>query len=79
MAMIQQQAQQLPPQQIAQRAVRVRYTNWRGETADRSIVPIEIYWGKTEWHKEDQWLLKVWDLDRAAYRAYALKDIKAWL
>ncbi len=77
MAMIQQQ--QLPPEQITEHAVRVRYTNWRGQTAERLIVPIEIYWGNTEWHKKDQWLLKVWDLERGAYRAYALKDIKEWL
>jgi predicted DNA-binding transcriptional regulator YafY len=59
-------------------AVKVIYTNWRGETAERIIVPVSISWGKTEWHPEEQWLLKVWDVERQAYRDYALKDIKEW-
>ncbi len=59
-------------------AVNVIYTNWRGETAERTIIPVSIFWGKTEWHPEEQWLLKVWDTEREAYRDYALKDIKAW-
>ena len=60
------------------KAISVLYTNWRGETAERQIIPIKIYWGSTEWHPENQWLLKVWDLERKAYRSYALKDIKEW-
>ena len=63
---------------VNNKEVRVVYTNWRGETAERVIQPIEIYWGKTEWHPEEQWLLKVWDVDRAAERCYAMKDIKEW-
>lgn len=60
------------------KAISVLYTNWRGETAERQIIPIEIYWGSTEWHPENQWLLKVWDIERKAYRSYALQDIKEW-
>ncbi len=59
--------------------VKVRYVNWRGEEAIRSIIPVDIYWGKTEWHPEEQWILKVWDVEREAYREYSLKDIKEWL
>lgn len=58
------------------RSIKVQYTNWRGETTMRTIVPIELYWGKTKWHNEAQWLLKVWDIDRNDYREYAFKDIK---
>ena len=56
--------------------INVRYTNWRGETAVRSIVPLEIYFGKTDYHPEEQWLLRVWDVERDAERIYAFKDIK---
>lgn len=42
----------------------VRYTNWRGETADREIMPKEITFGSTQWHKEPQWLLSAMDLQK---------------
>lgn len=57
-------------------AVKVKYKNYRGEVALRSIVPIEIYWGQTEYHPYDQWLLKVWDVEKNAERIYAFKDIQ---
>src|SRR5690349_10917823 len=56
----------------------IRYTNYRGETADRRIVPICIRFGSTEWHPEEQWLLEAFDLDRNAPRAFALKDVLEW-
>jgi predicted DNA-binding transcriptional regulator YafY len=58
--------------------IKVLYTNWRGETAIRSIVPIKVWFGSTNWHKVDGWLLDAYDLDRKAERCYSMKDIKAW-
>jgi hypothetical protein len=58
------------------KAIKVTYTNWRGERAVRSIVPIEIYWGKTEYHPQEQWLLRVFDVERNAERIYAFKEIE---
>ncbi len=58
--------------------IKVRYTNYRGETAVRTIVPQRFYWGKTEYHPEEQWLVEVWDCERDAVRVYALKDIVEW-
>lgn len=58
--------------------IKVRYTNYRGETAVRTIVPINFYFGSTEYHKEEQWLVKLWDVERAAERIYALKEITEW-
>ncbi len=61
-----------------EKVVKVIYTNWRGQTAHRSIIPISMRWGSTEWHKKEQWLLKVWDVERNDYREYAFKDIQKW-
>lgn len=58
------------------KAVKVKYKNYRGEVAIRSIVPMEVYWGQTEYHPHDQWLLKVWDIEKDAERIYAFKDIQ---
>lgn len=48
-------------------AVTVRYTNHRGETALRRIVPLHFRYGSTLWHPEAQWLLEVLDVDRTNY------------
>lgn len=58
--------------------VQISYTNWRGETAIRTIKPLEIWFGSTQWHKEEQWLLKAIDLGKNAERDFALKEIKDW-
>lgn len=56
-------------------AIKVVYTNWKGKTEKRNIIPIEAYWGHTEFHKEDQFLLKCIDVDKGAERTYAMKYI----
>lgn len=61
-----------------QHPIKVLYTNWRGETAVRSIMPLKIYFGSTEYYPKEQWLLEVFDLDRNAIRVYALQEIKQW-
>ncbi len=58
--------------------IKVQYTNYRGETAVRTIVPLSFEFGRTDYHPHEQWLVKVWDVDRNAERLYALKDISKW-
>lgn len=50
----------------------VAYRNYRGEVAVRSFYPRRLWFGSTEYHPEEQWLLDVWDLDKDAERTYAL-------
>lgn len=58
--------------------VTIVYTNWKGATVIRNILPIRIYFGSNEWHKENQWLLQALDLDKTASRTFAIKDIRVW-
>jgi len=58
--------------------INVRYTNYRGQTAVRTIIPIRFLFGSTEYHQDEQWLIEVWDLQKNALRTYALKDISQW-
>lgn len=58
--------------------VTIVYTNYKGETAVRRIVPEKIWFGATEWHPEPQWLLDAFDSDKQATRSFALKDITRW-
>lgn len=55
------------------------YTNYRGVTEDRVFVPESIWFGKTEFHPEHQWLLKATVLDRGepVQRDFAVADFKA--
>ena len=54
--------------------IEVVYSNHREEKMERIITPLKVYWGHTEWHPQDQWLMDVYDHDRSALRTYALKD-----
>lgn len=54
--------------------ISVTYTNYRGETAKRTISPIEIWFGQTKWHPKLGWLLHCYDWEKEAFRDYALAD-----
>ena len=58
--------------------ITVVYTNWKGETAIRRILPMQINFSSNEWHTTPQWLLEAYDLDKKAVRVFAVKDIRAW-
>jgi len=51
------------------------YTNWRGETAERRIRPVRMWYGATDWHPEPQWLLKAIDVEKKAERDFAWSGI----
>lgn len=54
--------------------IRVRYTNYKGETSIRSIVPSSIDLGSNKWHERPQWLLTAYDMDKRAVRTFALEQ-----
>ena len=55
--------------------LKVKYKNWQGEIGIRTIIPEKVWYGSTEYHKEDQWLMDVWDVDKDTERTYAMMDI----
>ena len=58
--------------------LRFLYRNHRGEIAWRWVAPRLVRWGTSEHHPEPQWLLEGIDLDKAAERTFALKDVQQW-
>lgn len=62
----------------SQLTVRILYTNYRGETAWRTIVPRCLTFAASEWHPEHQWVLKAFDVEKGAARDFVMKDIKEW-
>lgn len=52
------------------------YKNYKNDVSERKIIPLEIFFGANEFHKDEQWLIRVWDIDKNDYRTYAFKDIQ---
>ena len=52
------------------------YKNWLGKISKRKVIPYEVWYGSTEFHKKEQYLLRAFDVDKNAERNFALKDIK---
>lgn len=55
--------------------LKILYTNFKGKTSVRNIIPQEIYFGTTEWYKDEQWLLDAIDVDKGAIRTFAVNNI----
>ena len=58
--------------------IAIDYTNWRGERSMRKIRPMTIWFGSTDWHQDEQWLLSAYDYQKAGRRDFALRDIHEW-
>ncbi len=55
--------------------ISINYTNYKDETRDRNIQPIEIWYGNTKWHTEKQWFLKAIDIEKGEERDFSLTGI----
>jgi hypothetical protein len=53
----------------------IYYTNWKGEREIRRIVPLACYYGSNDWHKEPQFLMDAYDIDKKACRTFAMAYI----
>ncbi len=57
------------------------YINWKGVKGRRKALVRNIYYGFSEYHPEEQWLLKGFDEKKQDMRIYAMKDmsnVKYW-
>lgn len=67
-----------PAALVLEAVVHIDYTNYRGERAARSVVPCKVWHGTTEFHPHAQWLMDAWDVEKRAWRTFAMKDIHSW-
>ena len=58
--------------------ISIIYTNYKGKTSQRNIIPNRIIFSSNKWHKEQQWLLIAHDVDKKVDRVFAMKDIHKW-
>ena len=59
--------------------IKIIYKNWRGETSERELIPINLIFESNEWHPEPQWLMEAYDLNKNKKRKFAIKDIIKYL
>ena len=53
--------------------ISISYTNWRGETSVRRIVPLAApHYGDSDYHSGTQWLLRAFDVGKQEEREFAL-------
>ncbi len=58
--------------------VKILYTNYKNETAIRTIIPKELKYGKTEYHPEEQLLLVAWECKKQVEKTFSMNDVKEW-
>ena len=60
--------------------VRFTYTNHRGETSTRQVVPKEIIFGRSAWHPQSgsTWILRAYDVEKGALRDFLMIDVRDW-
>jgi predicted DNA-binding transcriptional regulator YafY len=58
--------------------VTIDYVNWKGERGLRLILPDTITFSSNKWHPTPQWLLRAFDVEKKAWRHFAMADIKNW-
>jgi hypothetical protein len=58
--------------------LRILYSNYKGVTAWRSIIPGQIRFAVTEHHPEAQWIMDAHDVEKDAARSFAMRDIQQW-
>ncbi len=56
----------------------IDYTNYRGERAHRRVLPNRLWFGTADWHREPQWILDAWDVEKGVIRSFAMRDIHSW-
>lgn len=54
--------------------IEVVYSNHRGDVGQRTITPLRVRWGSTDYHPEPQWLIDCWDHDKNDFRTYAMNQ-----
>lgn len=58
--------------------IKITYTNHRNETAEHVVEPVDLWFGSTEQHPKEQWLLKARDVAHDVEYEFALTGISGF-
>ena len=64
-----------PHIEMANYRIEFDYTNYKGEQGHRRALVQNFKYGSTEYHKEPQWLMRCFDLDKQDFRDFAMRDM----
>jgi predicted DNA-binding transcriptional regulator YafY len=56
----------------------IAYMNWKGVIRERIIVPIKMWYGKTDWHPVPQYLLEALDVEDGKVKDFAMAGFDHW-
>lgn len=59
-------------------AVKIDYTNWRGERRVRRVLPLNFNYRASEWHNGEQWIMTAHDIEIDEQREFAMSGIHSW-
>lgn len=64
-------------QKSTQQVLRFRYRNWRGEVADRSVIPLRTSVASSRFHNGGKpcWIMTAIDVEKDEIREFKLSDI----
>lgn len=54
------------------------YVNYKGVRTERRVMPLQLWYGRSDYYADPQWFIRAWDLDRNATRDFALQYILGW-
>ena len=57
----------------------ITYTNYRGVTSDRIIIPMGMAFLSNQWHPQRQWMVMAWDCKKQAMRSFPQAGISKWV
>lgn len=60
---------------ISDQVIRFRYENWKGVVSDRIARVEALVYASTEWHRELQWLVRAFDVEKHETSLFSLRDM----
>lgn len=63
------------PSSQQKKEITFKYKNWRGDTAVRTVIPQNIWYGESQWHSGFQWFMRAHDIEKGEIRDFALADM----
>ncbi|MDB4311967.1 hypothetical protein N9937_00915 [bacterium] len=60
---------------MTEKSISILYLNWKNSLRVRLITPKSIWFGKTEYHTVEQWLMEAFCHEDNEFKVFALKDM----
>lgn len=66
-------------ERVDKNPIAFKYKNWKDKISNRTVIPIDIWYGVSDFHDGEQWFLKAYDYDKEDIRNFAIKDILEYI